>query len=162
MPTCAFCNTTATELSGEHIWDDWLNRALPKTKYRVRQRTSMLGPFREYETRVLKEKLPVVCDKCNSGWMSTITNQTKQTFSDSIINGAPMLLVPEPATLLAAFTFMKSVVADCGIKDKEPFFPKSTREKFKEILAIPPEVQMWIAAYQRLLSLQWQMYKMAP
>jgi len=148
MKQCAFCPTKATKLSGEHIWDDWLNKELPTKEFRVRQRTSMAQPFREYQAKVLKEKLPVVCEACNNGWMSDITNSIKKDFAPAILKGAPVSLSLDKATLLATFAFMKSVVADHAVKGKEPFFTRADRANFMSSLSIPLGVQMWVAAYQ--------------
>lgn len=149
MNRCAFCPTEATKLSGEHIWDDWLNRALPSKRFKVRQKWNRLDPFREYGARIIiKERLPVVCESCNNTWMSDLTNRTKQAFSEMIVNGTPTILQPKDVDLLAAFTFMKAVVADHATDKGEPFFVEDVRERFRESLSVPPQVQMWIGAYQ--------------
>ena len=148
MKRCAFCPTEATKLSGEHIWDDWLNDELPTKRFRVRQRKSTLEPFREYDACVLKEKLPVVCEKCNNTWMSDVTNRVKQSFAGMIISGAHVSLSRADTALLAAFAFMKSVVADHATPKPEPFFTRAARESFRVSLAIPAGVQIWMAAFQ--------------
>jgi len=145
---CAFCPTEAVKLSGEHIWDDWLNRALPTKRFRVRQRRSTAEPFREYDALVLKERLAVVCEKCNHTWMSRLTDRVKRSFADMIIQGRPVSLRDEELGLIAAFTFMKAVVADHATPKPEPFFTRAAREYFRETLAVPSDIQMWLAAYQ--------------
>jgi hypothetical protein len=148
MKRCAFCPAEAVKRGGEHIWDDWLNRELPTKRFRVKQRLSHLDAFKEYDAVVLKEKLPVVCEKCNNTWMSNLTGQVKKYFKDVIIEGKPISLSLRDIALLASFTFLKAVVADHAIKKDNPFFTRAVRERFRESLAVPPEVQMWIAAYQ--------------
>jgi hypothetical protein len=148
MKMCAFCPTEAAKLSREHIWDDWLNRALPTKRFRVRQRWSQDEPFREYDATVLQEKLAMVCDNCNHTWMSDLTNRVKLAFSDAIVNGAGLSLMPDDAALLAAYAFMKSVVADHATPKDERFFAQATRERFRETLSVLPSIRMWIAAYQ--------------
>jgi hypothetical protein len=148
MKLCAFCPAEAVKRGGEHIWDDWLNRALPTKRFRVKQRLSHLDAFKEYDAKVIKEKLPVVCEKCNNTWMSDLTGRVKDHFQDAIIDGTPFSLSLRDAALLAAFTFLKAVVADHAIEKDNSFFTRAARERFRESLAVPPEVQMWIAAYQ--------------
>ena len=80
--------------------------------------------------------------------MSDLTNRTKHAFSEMIVNGKPTILQPKDIDLLAAFTFMKAVVADHATDKDEPFFLEGVRERFRESLSAPPQVQMWIAAYQ--------------
>jgi hypothetical protein len=148
MTMCAFCLTEAAQLSREHIWDDWLNRALPTKRFRVRQRWSQDQPFREYDATVLQEKLAVVCKNCNHTWMSDLTDRVKRGYSDQIIKGAALSLTADDAALLGAYAFMKSVVADHATPKDERFFSQEVRERFRKTLSIPPNVRMWIAAYQ--------------
>jgi len=145
---CAFCPADAVEKGGEHIWDDWLNKVQPKKAlFRARKRYTIDSPTIQYATASFAEKLPVVCEKCNSGWMSVLTNKTKQAFSQAILEGEPFTLELRDAALLAAFSFMKAVVTNHAIPD-DPFFTRAARERFRTSLAIPPWVQCWLAAYQ--------------
>ena len=148
MKMCAFCPTQAAKLSREHIWDNWINRELPTKRFRVRQRWSRDQPFREYDATVLQEKLEVVCENCNHTWMSDLTNRVRQAYSAQTINGAALTLMTDDAALLGAYAFMKSVVADHATPKDERFFSLEVREQFRRTLAIPPNVRMWIAAYQ--------------
>jgi hypothetical protein len=145
---CAFCDADAVEKGGEHIWDDWINKALPKkTLYRARKRYTLGSPLIEYDTASLSEKIPAVCEKCNSGWMSALTLKVKTVFSQAILEGDPFSLGARDAALLAAFTFMKAVVTN-HCHDDEPFFTRAARERFRTSLVIPPLVKMWFAAYR--------------
>jgi hypothetical protein len=146
MKKCAFCPRDAVEDGGEHIWDDWLNKALPKTRYRARKRYALDSPTIQYDTYNLDERLAVVCENCNSGWMSVLTNKTKQSFSRAMLDGEPFSLNGKDADLLAAFTFMKAVVTNQTI-EAEPFFTRAAREKFRISLVIPPWTKVWGAAY---------------
>jgi len=145
---CAFCPADAVEKGGEHIWDDWLNKAQPKKKslYRARKRYAIDSPVIQYDTTTFGEQLPVVCEKCNSGWMSALTNQTKQAFSRAMLDGEPFTLGLKNAALLTAFA-MKAVVTNHAL-DYDPFFTRAARERFRTSLVVPPFVQMWFAAYQ--------------
>jgi hypothetical protein len=145
---CAFCSADAVEKGGEHIWDDWINKAQPKKSlYRAQKRYAIDSPTIEYATASIGEQLPVVCEQCNSTWMSVITNRIKQTFSGAILDGEPFVLDLRSAALLAAFSFMKAVVTNHALPD-DPFFTRAARERFRVSLTIPPSVQCWFAAYQ--------------
>jgi len=145
---CAFCPADAVEKGGEHIWDDWLNKVQPKKAlFRARKRYTIDSATIQYDTASFAEKLPVVCEKCNSGWMSVLTNKTKQAFSQAILEGEPFTLELRDAALLAAFSFMKAVITNHAIPD-DPFFTRAARERFRTSLTIPPWVQCWLAAYQ--------------
>jgi hypothetical protein len=143
---CSFCDADAVEKGGEHVWDNWINKALPKTRYRARKRYTLNSPLIEYDTTSLSEKLPVVCEECNSGWMSALTGRVKAIFSKAILEGEPFSLGPRDAALLAAFTFMKAVVTNHCI-DTEPFFTRAARERLRTSLAVPPLVKFWIATF---------------
>ena len=117
MKRCAFCDAEAVEKGGEHVWDDWLNRALPKFRYNARKRLGLDSPASEYHATSLKEKFPVVCATCNSGWMSALSLKVKESFSRAILKGEPFSLGVRDAALLAAFTFMKAVVTDHSVGD---------------------------------------------
>jgi hypothetical protein len=80
--------------------------------------------------------------------MSDLTDRVKRAYSDQIFNGAALTLTPGDAALLGAYAFMKSVVADHATPKDERFYPQQVREPFRETLSIPPNVRMWIAAYQ--------------
>ncbi len=148
MKCCAFCPTEAKKLSGEHIWDDWLNRALPTKRFRVRQRFSQLDPFRQYDAVALKEKLSVVCETCNNKWMSDVSNRAKKVLHEMVVAGKRTILFQADLRVVAAFGFMKCVVGDHATRGEDPFFSRAARERFRTSLTIPSEVQMWIAAFQ--------------
>jgi hypothetical protein len=47
---CAFCNGEAVDHGGEHLWDNWLNKELPKkTRFNAKKRLSMDSAPIEFE-----------------------------------------------------------------------------------------------------------------
>jgi hypothetical protein len=144
---CAFCDADAVKKGGEHVWDDWLNRALPKGRYKAAKRFTIDTPVIEYPTNNLTVKLPVVCERCNSGWMSALTLKTKGSFWRAMLECEPFSLDASNAALLAAFTFMKAVVTDYSLDD-DPFFSRADRERLRTNLTVPPLTKIWVAAYQ--------------
>lgn len=146
---CAFCSSDAVQKGGEHIWDDWINKALPPQSYHARIQYSQDSPVLEYETDSLNEKLPVVCGTCNNGWMSILSEKVKDRFGRAILDGEPFSLGARDAAILAAFTFMKAVVTNyVTIEEYEPFFSRAARERFRASLELPPITKMWFAAFQ--------------
>src|SRR5262249_41648301 len=71
---------------------DRLNRALPKQRYRARKRYTLNSPVIEYASTKFRERFPVVCSDCNSGWMSALTLKIKESFSRTILHGEPFSL----------------------------------------------------------------------
>lgn len=143
---CVFCDNDAVEHGGEHMWDNWLNKALPKLRYRARKRYTLNSPVIEYDTCSLNEQIPVVCAPCNSGWMSVLTNKVKKHFGPAILDGKPFSLGARGAATLAAFTFLKAVITNHTARDRKPFFTRSARTRFGASLALPP-FKAWIAAF---------------
>jgi hypothetical protein len=151
MKKCAFCPADAVQTGGEHIWDNWINDALPPLRYRSRKRYTIDSPLIESDADSLKEKLPVVCEGCNNGWMSVLREKVKDRFRRAMLDAEPFSLGPKDAAILAAFTLMKAVVTNHLIDSfdgAEPFFTRATRERLRTSLALPPLVKCWFAAYQ--------------
>jgi hypothetical protein len=146
---CAFCDNPAVDHGGEHLWDDWINRELPrKMRFNARRKLSLHSPPIEFVQVGLKEKVSSVCDECNHGWMSDLTAKIKDNFRDTIIGAAPFSLDAKSAALLASYTFMKAVVQDYGYNLDEPFFTRAACERFRESHSMPPLAKAWFAAYQ--------------
>src|ERR1700686_2842860 len=145
---CAFCPQDAVETGGEHVWDNWINKDLPETRYRARKRYSLDSPLIEYDADSLNEKLPVVCKDCNNGWMSTLSLKAKDRFGRAMLDGEPFSLAARDAAILAAFTFMKAVVTNYVEGKYEPFFTRAARERFRISLTLPPMLKAWFAAFQ--------------
>lgn len=130
------------------MWDDWINKDLPKTRYRARKQYSLGSPLMEYDTDRLNEKLPVVCNGCNNGWMSVLSLRVKERFSRAMLDGEPFSLGARDVAVLAAFLFMKAVVTNYIADDCEPFFTRAVRERFRASLTLPPALKAWFAAFQ--------------
>jgi hypothetical protein len=148
---CAFCKQDAVETGGEHLWDDWINKDLPPLTYRSRKRYTLNSPVIESESDSLDEKLPVVCSKCNNGWMSVLSEKIRDRFRRAMLDGEPFSLGARDASILAAFTFMKAVVTNHLIShyDRfEPFFTRAVRERFRTSLVLPPLLKCWLFAFQ--------------
>jgi hypothetical protein len=144
---CAFCPTEATKLSGEHLWDDWLNRAVSTKGYKARYGTLTQDAI-EWDAGKLNHKLPVVCSACNSTWMAQLGDRVKAGFSGLILEGAALSILPSGLSVLSGYTFLKAGVADYTYCDGEPFFTRAARERFRTSLSIPGNTQIWIGSFQ--------------
>jgi hypothetical protein len=103
---CAFCPADAVEIGGEHVWDNWLNKALPKTRYHALKLPSLDSPPIHFTTDSLNEELPVVCTACNNDWMSALSLKVKDHFGRAMLEGEPFSLGARDGAVLAAFTFI--------------------------------------------------------
>lgn len=76
MKLCAFCPRGAN--TGEHIWSDWINRALGATDQSVTWSTSDNPAPKTWRASKMKATLPVLCNECNNGWLSDLEYQRWQ------------------------------------------------------------------------------------
>jgi hypothetical protein len=146
---CAFCSEDAVETGGEHVWDNWINKALPPDlTYLSRKRLTQDSPLIERDTDRIDEKFPVVCNTCNHGWMSLLTEKVRIAFGRAMLDGEPFFLGARDAAVLSAFVFMKAVVTNHLVAQQgayEPFFTRAVRERLRVSLALPPSVKCWFA-----------------
>jgi hypothetical protein len=154
---CAFCNRDAVTKGGEHIWDNWINEEIPKTRFNAKKRLSLDSRPIQFVSNGLNEKLPAVCSECNSGWMSAVTAQVKDRFSGAMLHGEPFSLGLKDAELLAAFTFMKAIIQDYCYSEI-PFFKRVDRRTLRTSLKVPDFVGFWCSAYQGSSRLAFRSY----
>src|SRR5450631_2325848 len=82
---CAFCPSTAN-ISGEHVWSNWMNELFPLGKVQF-QRVTLDGTvLSEWQAPELNLKANVVCKPCNETWMSDIESHcAKPAMADLIL-----------------------------------------------------------------------------
>lgn len=148
---CVFCRTRPSRLSGEHIWDDWLNRRIGPNvagghlKFVERDHAGL--PIRQYPTARINWKVKAVCEACNTGWMSDLSGEVSRLSTDAIIRGRKLTLLPDGLELLAAFAFMKSVVTDRLSVNRNEFFGADALRRFRRKRAIPDGTQVWLGSF---------------
>lgn len=78
---CIFCGEPAD--SDEHLLSEWLQGVLPSDEpvLHYRQIGGDESERREWMKRPFREKAGVVCDDCNTGWMSRLESGAKPTSS---------------------------------------------------------------------------------
>jgi hypothetical protein len=140
---CAFCGATAD--SGEHTWDDWFGKIIGPKRFTMTRKESD-GSLIVWRSSKLNSKTNVVCEKCNTGWMSQLVNRTKLVAKEMILNCQEATLHATDIVTIAAFAFCKSVVADHSHSNREPFFTFAERNLFRQTLSIPRGVQMWLTS----------------
>jgi len=147
LSQCAFCPEIA-ELTGEHIWSDWIGKELGIKKFLITQ-TFADGTHRSYPKKKLNVKARVVCGDCNSGWMSRLESATKPFLYDMILHGSATRLDLKHIKLLAAVSFKNSVVADYMHDNSPRFFSFAARQRFARTLELSDGIQMWLSVMNR-------------
>jgi hypothetical protein len=144
MPkACAFCPETAN-ITGEHLWSDWAGKLLGEQEYKF-TRTEPDGKQFHWENTALHPKSQVVCGDCNNGWMSELETKTKSVAADIVVNGTPKILDDRSVAIIAAFGFLKGIVAD-HMHQGEPFYSVPQCHSFREALSIPDGVHIWLGS----------------
>jgi len=148
MSKCAFCPSTAA-LTGEHLWSDWINGVLPPASYTFKKLDATTKKESTWGGKELNLKAKVVCETCNSGWMSDIENgEAKPALSPLIRDTSPRVLPIRTLISIGIFLFKTSVVADHVGTGGDPFFTIEERHGFRETLRVPPGLSMWIGALE--------------
>lgn len=74
MANCVFCQKN-TKLTREHVIPDWLSELFPKNSFIINQFTSEVG--KEWHSKIFQHKVKIVCEACNTGWMSKLESEVK-------------------------------------------------------------------------------------
>lgn len=155
MPTCAFCNETAT-MSGEHVWSAWVGELFGEGPGRYTFKRfgdgghQQRGPLiAEWKANEINLKANVVCEPCNNRWMSDVENDhAKPTLRDMVLSSNPVSLLPLGVKSIANYCFLKAVIADRMNTKRQPFFSRRQRREFRASLTIPEGVQMWLGRFR--------------
>jgi len=145
---CAFCPSTAN-ITGEHIWSDWMNALFPSGQLTF-QKVEKDGSISKQWQSVsgLNMTANVVCDTCNNTWMSDIEHQHAKAAMSDLILGKPVSeITNERAHGISLFAFKTAVIANHSLPEDEEFFGISHRYAFRESLSIPPKVGMWLCGF---------------
>jgi hypothetical protein len=148
---CAFCPATAN-ITGEHVWSDWMNklfRAFGSTNVTF-QKVLVDGSIaKQWNAPKLNMKANVVCGTCNNGWMSNLEEQyAKPAMADLILGKRIGSIIKKRAHGLSLFAFKTAVIANHSLPENELFFDQSARYAFRASLKIPPEVRMWLVGME--------------
>lgn len=148
---CAFCTATS-DITGEHIWSDWMSKFFPGKKTfsnRIADfRQNRVTGHRIWNSPKLDWKAKVVCATCNNTWMSQIEEQHAKPAMEALIVGKVDIAIDQSrAHDIALFAFKTSVVLDHLVEGRPRFFPRTIRHAFRTTLAIPENVNMWLMGY---------------
>lgn len=152
---CIFCG--GQPVSKEHLFAEWLIPLFPRDAstshtfgtFNWRDGNASGSPYQPTtqprQGHVGSKKVRVVCQPCNSGWLSRLEERTKPILIPMIC-GDRCNLTPEYQQVLSAWAAKTSTVADCVL-------PRDNRISQDEKVWImerqePPQTwHVWIAAY---------------
>jgi len=146
-----FCGTA--EVTDEHVWPDWINRALlPELKlHKVRTKTDPVSKQTEgvgpsWGGPDLDIKVKRVCGTCNSGWMSDLENEAKPYLTPLIL-GEAVVLDRRAREIVAAWTFLRVVMAEYTHPRQIAVPEFHRRWLYKERRPPRQGVYIWLAGY---------------
>jgi hypothetical protein len=144
---CAFCSATAN-LTGEHIWSDWMNALFPGEKafHSINERMEVT---KSWSSGQLDWKAKVVCERCNNTWMSKIeSDHAKPALTDLITGKTDIPILQSRANSIALFAFKTAVIVEHLNRSRiVRIFPRQVRHRFREALEIPHNAKMWMAGF---------------
>lgn len=151
---CIYCGRT-DQMSGEHIWADWLKQYIPRVMPRHKfvsavvhsdpaKNTIHVGK-REGDPYV--RKLRVACIPCNTGWMSQLQERTKPYLVPMLL-GKRVSLYKNGQTTLAAWATMFVMTADFLDKNAVSITAEE-RGWFKAHQRPPADWKIWIGRYEQ-------------
>jgi hypothetical protein len=141
---CAFCPETAG-ITGEHLWSAWAGKMFGERRYTITRKESD-GRVLTWSLQELSAKTRVVCGDCNSGWMSDLENQIKPIIGEMICNCTQTTLNSKDIATVAVWAYTKAIVAEHSHHNTVPFWTFAERQRFRQTLAIPPGLQIWLAS----------------
>lgn len=126
-----------------------MNKLFPMTGVTFRA----LGPdgsvTKEWAAPDLNMKTKVVCDPCNSGWMSLMERGLGEpAMTDLILGNRIGELSKKRARGLSLFAFKTAVIANRSLPESEWFFTASERYAFRQSLTIPNDVTMFLVGME--------------
>lgn len=123
-----------------------MGRLVGATEFTI-TRKNKEGEGTSWRTGALNPKARIVCEHCNSGWMSKLeATIAKPILENMILHASPVSLLRLGVASIVAFAFKSAVVADAMNTDHVPFYSLSQRRQFARALTIPDGTQVWLCA----------------
>lgn len=137
---CAFCGSTDTRLTIEHVWPQWISRSLRgRGELKARRADS------EWRTKKIDTKVRAVCATCNGGWMSDIEAETMPILEPMILGDIPRVLSPLDQVKLARWAYKTALVFD--LVNTTRCVPSAEFATFYEKRRITEQAQVLLGAY---------------
>jgi hypothetical protein len=106
------------------------------------------GETSNYRNPTLEQRVGMPCERCNSGWMSTLENEVKAFAEPMVRSGETVLLSPERQTTMARWAIKTAMVYEFTAAPEEPkYFSDAERQAFKERFEIPENLWLWSGRY---------------
>lgn len=148
---CIFCEgpRPGFTMSKEHLWSDWMGDIIPNGFRRIEvletfaDPRSPIGEIKAWRrpggTHTIKMR--VVCNECNSEWMSRLETAAK-VFIEPMMRGRPLMLTEDSLRVIASWVALKNFIYENDRTVGEPALPtfsQPIRTQFmRDHIPIPP------------------------
>jgi hypothetical protein len=144
--TCVFCGGTAD--SREHLLPVWLQGVLPSDGLAVHYR--QIGEVKKsWKKKKFSEKAKVVCEICNTGWMSQLEREAKPILAPAITRSEACALDLREQWIAAQWA-AKTCFVSQGLAD--PLAPATHPFLLRMNGKPPPQVSIFIGSHYRALQ----------
>lgn len=158
---CIFCGANG-KMTREHFWGDWTKAyvARPSNKHMAAE-VFVPRPGERHAAHVrtraghpLDANAPVVCAKCNSGWLSGIQERAKP-FLIPLFEGRECVLEADAQFAIATWITMACMNAEHSNELKNIGVHQSEREWFMNHLTPPKGWRIWVGRCNPPSQMQW-------
>jgi hypothetical protein len=153
---CAFCGKPG-DLTKSHVWPEWAEAIVPENATHHQQIIGEFHTFKpiakgpEYFQKVKQghvgtRKPRNTCEKCNSGWMRLIEENT-MPFLGTLLLSQPYSLDLAEQQMLAALLCLVSIRLEAGWRGGPKAIPQSDKDLLIENPEPPANWKIWISKY---------------
>jgi hypothetical protein len=146
---CIFCSATSG-LSREHLLPGWLKGVFPDvdlvTHYRVIGRSE--HDRREWDARPFRERVRVVCQRCNNVWMSQLEDAVKPIMIP-MLKHVPCVIDRRAQELLATWALKTCLVFQASQTGAPPIAPRIHYTHVAREHTPPSQVSIWLTSHYR-------------
>ncbi len=137
-----FCENTPVTL--EHVWPDWVRRnVFPDEGPRRHVAAVNDEPIREWTAPPATLKAKIVCESCNSGWMSDIEKHVAPLLTP-MANGEAVKLLAEDQLWIGRWALKTGLVFNYVMKPEEGVNPAFCHGFYKHLEAAFPATYVWL------------------
>jgi hypothetical protein len=157
---CIYCDSKGKK-SKEHIWPVWMHQHLlllgdgenvsEVNTFRWKEQTGSRKSTRQ--GHLTTKKIRVVCQSCNSGWMSYLENATKPILL-KVLNGESIDLCAVEQETLARWIAMKAIIGEYAENDTH-MTPREDRILLRLENKIPNYFAIYIGVHNASSDSAW-------
>lgn len=148
---CAFCGSSDSKITNEHVWPLWARELLgggPSSVTGYRSKEEHFGSV-QFCVKATDTGLKVnaVCRvRCNSGWMAKLEDAARVVLAPIIRGDAFVTFNAEGRRLVALWGLKTAMVLELTSKDSL-YFDQQDREALRALYEPPDWLMVWVGRY---------------